>query len=34
MRTLAQGTSPGHQGGRVDSLPQPGFPRPVVNYFG
>lgn len=29
MRTFAQGTSSGHHGGRVDSLPHPGFPRPV-----
>lgn len=29
--TLAQGTSPGHQGGRVDSLPHPGFPRPIYD---
>lgn len=26
IRTLAQGNSFGHQGGRMDSLPQPGFP--------
>ncbi|KAH9416117.1 hypothetical protein DERP_000614 [Dermatophagoides pteronyssinus] len=31
-RTLAQGRSCGHQGGRVESFPQPGLPRPV-EYF-
>lgn len=32
IRTLAHGSSFGHHGGRVDSLPHPGFPRPV-EYF-
>lgn len=32
MRTLAHGSSFGHHAGRVDSRPQPGFPRPV-EYF-
>ncbi|KAG8240337.1 hypothetical protein J437_LFUL000812 [Ladona fulva] len=27
--TFAHGSSLGHQGGRVDSLPQPGLPRPT-----
>lgn len=31
IRTFAQGNSLGHQTGRVDSLPQPGFPRPERN---
>lgn len=31
-RTLAHGKSFGHQTGRVDSFPQPGFPLPV-EYF-
>ena len=30
--TFAQGTCLGHQGGRVQSLPHPGLPRPVL-YF-
>lgn len=32
LLTLAHGKSLGHHGGRVDSLPQPGFPLPV-EYF-
>lgn len=32
IRTFAQGNSLGHHGGLVDSLPQPGLPRPV-EYF-
>jgi len=31
--TFAHGTSPGHHGGLVDSLPQPGFPLPLNQKF-
>ena len=32
IRTFAHGTCFGHQGGLVLSFPQPGLPRPVLNF--